>query len=849
MTQEYGLRSRINGTSLSLLEVPPGLGFRDNQSVPQFTVIAHLGRPAPDPAFGRRHPPHRRRRAAREQRRLLQLQRLHRPDRPAGFGRGTAAGDCRRDRRVALRRAGGPAHAGPAVAEYRAGVLRPGRLHADAIPDAQSWPSLQLLRRLRGNVRSRRRTSTRSTRRGASCPTSTRITYGVAANVMAPVDRRSSAVSARPQQLPAAGRRRVERLRDGGKSVVRAAYGTYADRPFQGLWDFGVLNYPFATSLSVFNLPFQIRDLPIAGQPTQTRLIDPALRSPMTQRFNVDVRAADRPHTSASAPAMSARAATDSTVSTSRMLRPKCRRTAVPIRALRAPGSSPTPRRRPTTRCRWSARHRLSRRAGPDGRLHVRELARRLLDDGVWRAGGADAIAHQPRRECRRPDSRAVFQVSGCRGRSTSTGGRRTSTCATASSSATCMTCRSARRDAGCTPSPAGWSIRRHLRGAQRRAVQPATRARRQRRWECVFRPTGAVDRNGAGPVCERRRAHAISSSRRLRPTCASACPSPINDPYAMMQRNALRGARVALLRPVDSQADAARVGAFAQPRAERVQRLQLGRTSPRRSKCCPTRASDRSSAATRRRIRGRFSLVRGSRSDAVRHIVRHELRDVVRDGRFRWASAVVLALLCVALLTGLAYQRAVAAEHASAARHVAGDLARAVGEGSAHGGALRRLRVQAARPVDARSTAASTTTPASRRGSRRTSRTSSSSGPHRIARRSRGSASSRRPSRCNSWCPVLILLLAFTKFAGEREDGTLRQLAGRRRPAGVLAAGKAAGVAAALGLVLRRPRSSAPWRCVWAVGSAAMSQSICPVWRRWCSSMRSTSRRSPRSP
>jgi hypothetical protein len=69
--------------------------------------------------------------------------------------------------------------------------------------------------------------------------------------------------------------------------VLRAAYGTYTDRPFQGLWDFGVLNYPFATSLSVFNLPFQLRDLPIANQPTQTRLIDPALRSPMTKRFNV----------------------------------------------------------------------------------------------------------------------------------------------------------------------------------------------------------------------------------------------------------------------------------------------------------------------------------------------------------------------------------------------------------------------------------------------------------------------------------------------------------------------------------------------------------------------------------
>jgi hypothetical protein len=38
VTQEYGLRSRVNGTSLSTLEIPPGLGGRDNQTVPQFTV-------------------------------------------------------------------------------------------------------------------------------------------------------------------------------------------------------------------------------------------------------------------------------------------------------------------------------------------------------------------------------------------------------------------------------------------------------------------------------------------------------------------------------------------------------------------------------------------------------------------------------------------------------------------------------------------------------------------------------------------------------------------------------------------------------------------------------------------
>lgn len=48
--------------------------------------------------------------------------------------------------------------------------------------------------------------------------------------------------------------------------------------------------------------------------------------------------------------------------------------------------------------------------------------------------------------------------------------------------------------------------------------------------------------------------------------------------------------------------------------------------------------------------------------------IAHHEFRDVVRDGRFRWAAAIVCGLLVAALLTGWAYQRSVSAEHTAAA-------------------------------------------------------------------------------------------------------------------------------------------------------------------------------------
>jgi len=121
--------------------------------------------------------------------------------------------------------------------------------------------------------------------KGAIVPNISPFTNGLTANVMAAV--------APDRPLYAPDRNNFQprlgvawSLRDDNKSVLRAAYGIYADRPFQGLWDFGVLNYPFATSLSVFNLPFQLTDLPIAGQPTQTRLIDPSLHSPITHRFN-----------------------------------------------------------------------------------------------------------------------------------------------------------------------------------------------------------------------------------------------------------------------------------------------------------------------------------------------------------------------------------------------------------------------------------------------------------------------------------------------------------------------------------------------------------------------------------
>jgi hypothetical protein len=88
-----------------------------------------------------------------------------------------------------------------------------------------------------------------------------------------------------------------------GRTVVRAGYGIFADRQVAGLWEFGAINFPFAFSAVFTNLPFVgVGTLPFTPTtPTQSRLIDPTLRSPYTQRFNLAVEQALDRHTSVSA--------------------------------------------------------------------------------------------------------------------------------------------------------------------------------------------------------------------------------------------------------------------------------------------------------------------------------------------------------------------------------------------------------------------------------------------------------------------------------------------------------------------------------------------------------------------
>jgi ABC-2 type transport system permease protein len=207
-------------------------------------------------------------------------------------------------------------------------------------------------------------------------------------------------------------------------------------------------------------------------------------------------------------------------------------------------------------------------------------------------------------------------------------------------------------------------------------------------------------------------------------------------------------------------------------------------------------------------------------------HVIRHEIRDVCRDGRFLWAAALVGLLLIVALLTGWTYQRDVAGEHASAERLTRDAwLAQSARDPhtAAHYGAYAfkprgplTLFDSGINPysgvaawLEAHKQNEFQFRPAQDRAS--------------VARLGQATAA----ATLQYLVPALIILLAFTKFAGEREDGTLRQLAATGVSARVMATGKALGVSAALAMVLVPAALAGATALVLASGPAAISQSL----------------------
>lgn len=185
-----------------------------------------------------------------------------------------------------------------------------------------------------------------------------------------------------------------------------------------------------------------------------------------------------------------------------------------------------------------------------------------------------------------------------------------------------------------------------------------------------------------------------------------------------------------------------------------------------------------------------------------VWRIARKELLEMARDGRFRAAAGIVGALLFAALLTGLAQQRSRTEEVATAER-----LDRQVwdAQGPKNPHSAAHYGVYAFKPAPPLSFA-------DRGLSAYVGETvwleahwqnlaSHRPAEDRTALQRFGELTA--ASVLQLLLPLVIVLLAFSAFSGEREAGTLRQLASLGVPGRALALGKAMGVAGALALIL----------------------------------------------
>ncbi len=185
-----------------------------------------------------------------------------------------------------------------------------------------------------------------------------------------------------------------------------------------------------------------------------------------------------------------------------------------------------------------------------------------------------------------------------------------------------------------------------------------------------------------------------------------------------------------------------------------------------------------------------------------IRHIVKKEFTDFLRDGRFRWCAAIVGALLLVSLGSGFVETRRAERAH-SAARETAREHWESQGEKNPHSAA--HYGIYAFKPrlplsfLD--------------RGVDPYAGTSVWLEAHRqndfLMRPAQDATAGQRLGALTAaqvlqiLVPLLIILLAFGALAGEREQGTLRQVLATGISRRDLALGKAIGVAGALALLV----------------------------------------------
>lgn len=182
--------------------------------------------------------------------------------------------------------------------------------------------------------------------------------------------------------------------------------------------------------------------------------------------------------------------------------------------------------------------------------------------------------------------------------------------------------------------------------------------------------------------------------------------------------------------------------------------------------------------------------------------IARREFTDLAREGHVRWGGAVLCGLFLVALLSGWQQQRLVAEEH-DAASHLVRESWLSQPPKDPHSAAHYGSYVFKPRPpltlIDAGVSSyagVSVWLEAHKQNEFQFRPAQDRTAASRFIEFSVAGA-------LQVLVPVLIVVLAHARVAGERQAGTLRQLVAAGVPAGTLAIGKTAGVAMALAVWL----------------------------------------------
>jgi ABC-2 type transport system permease protein len=182
--------------------------------------------------------------------------------------------------------------------------------------------------------------------------------------------------------------------------------------------------------------------------------------------------------------------------------------------------------------------------------------------------------------------------------------------------------------------------------------------------------------------------------------------------------------------------------------------------------------------------------------------IARKEMTEMVRDGRFRWAAAIVFALLAAALLLGWQHYRDVNSQHEVARRATREQW---LNQGSKNPHSAAHYGVYAFKPKTPLSLVDRGIDPwvgvaawleAHKQNEFKYRPAQDATAVQRFGELTGATV-------LQILIPLVIVLLTFSAFSAEREQGTLRQLLSLGVNRSHLAAGKALGIVWALGTLL----------------------------------------------